>query len=139
MKRVVGGLIGLATSSQNGLMSQLAYSSTGVYSAGSYQLYKLFTFDTDWDRKFAAIEYGIGEQNCYAMVSAYNRPSGKLYKLHKTFNVETALKLYYKDNDVYLFCNQNGSFAKCFIRSTDVVTLVRQGSDDMSGYTEITS
>lgn len=134
----MGGLIGNANANKSGLMNTLAFSSTNVYTINNYMLYKLFTFNGDYDRRFAVIEYGTGEQNCYAMVSGYNRPAGAVYKLNKTFNVEVPLKFYYKDNAVYLFCNLTGTNSKGFIRSTDVVTLVKQGSNDMSGYIEIT-
>lgn len=134
----LGGLIGLATSNNNGLMSKIAFSSTNVYSINNYALYKLFTLNEDYIRKFAVVEYGSGEQNHYAIVSGYYSPnSGLTFKLHTLFNTAAFLKFYYKDKSVFLLSNQTGSTAKAFIRSVDVIEMTQQGSSDMSSYTEI--
>ena len=132
----VGGLIGTATSDKAGLMPSLAYSSTSVYNMTTYRLLKLFSVNEPWMRKHAVVEYGGTSDDGYAMVSAVNKDGLIECNLFVQGSIYP-LEFYQKDNSIFLYANQTGTYSKAFIRSCDLIATERVGSTDMSGYTKI--
>lgn len=135
---VVGGLIGTATDSKNGLMPAKMYSNNVEYGTTSYRLWKLYDVSYNYSCEGAVIDVLGTSYVSRITISTYNNDGSLIHNTH-VFANGLVLKLFEKDKKVYLYSNQRGNYSKAFIKSTMNIKYITESQEplDMSSYKEI--
>lgn len=135
---VVGGLIGTATDSKNGLMPAKMYSNNVEYGTTSYRLWELYDVSYNYSCEGAVIDVLGTFDVSQITISTYNSDGALRHNTHVISN-GLVLKLFEKDKKVYLYSNQRGNYSKAFIKSTMNIKYITESQEplDMSSYKEI--
>ena len=138
MAAVVGGLIGTATDSKNGLMPAKMYSNNVEYGTTSYRLWELYDVSYNYSCEGAVIDVLGTFDVSQITISTYNYDGALRHNTHVISN-GLVLKLFEKDKKVYLYSNQRGNYSKAFIKSTMNIKYITESQEplDMSSYKEI--